>query len=163
MPRVVSLQPDAIAAADLGHFAYKLDLGVTTWQNVPAFSLLFRYPPGVAGLIRPQDGQFMSFAPMAILVLARVGASVAESVEELQPVTNVSLHGGTAEKDVARMTEAYQLFRNNARVRGDDLDSSIKDSAEIIRAYWSLREWMRAGMLEKTEIQAASTTLVCLP
>lgn len=162
MPRIVSLQPDAVAAADLGHFAYKIDIGVTLWHNVPAFSLLYRYPPGNSGAFR-HDGAFMSFSPGSILVLARVAAKIAESVEELQPVADTSLVLGEVEKDIARMTEAYQLFRNNPRLRADDLDSTVKESAQVIRGYWSLRDWMRSGMEEKKEIVVASTTMVCLP
>lgn len=162
MPRVVSLQPNAVTAADLGYFAYKIDLGVTTLRNVPAFSLVYRYPPTPVGVFRP-DGPWQSFYDAAVLVLARIPVSVAADVAALQPVVAVSLDGGSLDADIARMHEAYQLFKNEPKIRTDYLEEAINDSDEVLKGYWSLRDWMKTGMTERKEIVVKDTTMVCLP
>jgi hypothetical protein len=162
---VVSLQPTATVVADLGHFAYRLDLGVTTVRDVPAFSLVYRYPPLTTALMRP-DGQVVPLASMALIALARVPITVAESPDALQRVVEVSLDGGTLDKDIARMTEAYQLFRNSPRTRVETLEGCVKDSAEVLKAYWGVREWLAEGAGEKRAIALPTdppTQLVLLP
>lgn len=162
MPRIVSLQPGATSSADLGHVAYQFELGATGWRNIPSFSLLYRYPFYTAPGTFRADGQPWLFST-STLTLARVQVPIAESLEALTRVTEVSLDGGSLEADVARMTEAYQLFKNDNRVRADRLDEAIKASAVVVQAYWSLRQWLAAGMTEKHEIDVVHTKLVCLP
>lgn len=160
MPRVVSLHPGGVTTVDLGHFAYRIDLGVVPMRDVSCFSLVYRYPPNTTALMRFDGTQIPLSAMMA---LARVPAPVAESMEALQKVVEVSLDGGSLDADIERMTEAYQLFRNSPRVRVEALDGCVKDSVEVLKAYWALREWMRSGMKEPQEVVVLTTTLVLQP
>ncbi len=163
MPRIVSIQPDAVSSADLGHYAYRLDIGVTMWRNTPAFSLVYRYPPGSAGTYRPTDGQFHSFASGAVLSLARVKIGIAETTDALQRIVDVCLDEGDLDKNIERMTEAYQLFRNEPRLREDRLEAAISESAEILRLFWELRRWMQEGMVERRDFAVQGTSVICLP
>lgn len=163
MPRIVSLQPNAVAVADLGYFAYKIDVGVTSFKNVPAFSLVYRYPPNPIGLYRPADSEWVGLAEAAVITLARVQISVAEDANALRRVTEVSLDGGSLDTDLARMHEAYQLFKNDPKIRIDKLEEAINDSDEVVKGYWLLREWMKTGMAERKEIVVKETTMVCFP
>lgn len=162
MPRAVALLPGSVAVADFGHYAYRLDLASTMVRDVPSFSLVYRYPPNPVALMRP-DGQAIPLGNFGMITLARAQAQIAASTEELQRVVEVSLDGGTREKDIERMTEAYQLFRNAAKTRIELLDLCAKDSAEIIKAYWSVREWVEAGMTERVTLDVLTGKLVLQP
>jgi hypothetical protein len=162
MPRAVALLPGAIAVADLGHFVYRLELAATMSRDVPSFSLVYRYPPNPVALMQP-DGRVIPLGNFGMITLARAPAQIAATVEELQRVVEVSLDGGTRDKDIERMTEAYQLFRNSPKTRAEVLDLCVKDSAEIIKAYWSVREWIETGMKEATTLDVLNAKLVLQP
>lgn len=145
MPRLLSFQPNGVAVADLGYFAYRLDIGSTVSNGIPFFSFVYKIPP-----------------TGAMLALFRAPISIADNDAELNRVTSVSLDGGTLELDTARVKEAYQLFRNKD-VRADALNKCIDDSIEVIKAYWAARDWLEAGAVEKKEFTALATKLMMLP
>lgn len=162
MPRIVALLPNGVASVDVGHYACRIDLATTTIRGSPAFSLVYRYPPNPVALMQP-DGRPIPMAAFGVVALARASAQgVARAVEELDRVVEVSLDGGTREKDIARMTEAYQLFRNGP-ARGETIDACVKDSAAILDAYWSVREWMEDGMREAKKLDVLTGKLALQP
>ncbi len=145
MPRLLSFQPNGVAVADLNYFAYRLDIGATVQNKIPFFSFVYKIPP-----------------TGAMLALFRAPISIADDDAELVRVTSVSLEGGTLGLDTDRVKEAYQLFRNKD-VRGDALTECINASIEVLKAYWSVRDWLEAGAAEKKEFSALSTKLVMQP
>lgn len=177
MPRVVALRRGSIATADLGHVTCQLRGGasdaVIDGVSVPAFSLLYRYPPSTTELFRV-DGVHR-IVPAQEVNLVQVPISLAESVEELSRIASVSFSAGDADRDKLRMTEAFNMFRNRAReIAVTRIDACVRDAFEVVKCYYDICAWVRDGMTDKKEVRVTTsymqregetleTTLVLLP
>lgn len=169
MPRIIALSPLETAVVDLGHFSWRLGIDATTLETkegpVPCFSLVWRYTPAQLGAFRPQDGAFLPLSGGAMTPLVRLEVDFQRGLTtaDLKPVTAVAITRGNATDDIARMTEAYNLFRN-ARPNTEQLERCIKDSAAIVTAYWDIRDWIRAGMKERKDMTVlVGSDLVLMP
>ena len=169
MPRIIALMPTETTVVDLGYFAWRLGIDATTLPTkegpVPCFSLVWRYQPAQLGEFRPADSSFMPLTAAAMIPLVRLEVDFQRELTTamLVPVTAVSLTRGNAADDIARMTEAYNLFRNG-RPNTEQLEQCIADSAKIITAYWDIRDWIRAGMKERKDMTVLpSSDLVLMP
>jgi len=177
MPRIVSLRRGSIATADPGYVTCQLRGGasaaVIDGDIVPAFSLLYRYPPMTTELFRV-NGDHRIVPPQEVS-LVQVPISLAESVEELARIASVSFSAGDAERDKPRVVEAFNMFRNRSReIASARIDACVRDAFEVVKCYYDLCAWMRSGMGEKKELQVATsymqregetleTTLVLMP
>ena len=96
--------------------------------------------------------------------LARVSIPVASSAAEVDRVTSVILEGGTVDNDMARLTEAFSLFKNNPRVKGDVYDATLVECKDLLRGYWDIRLWLEEGYKEQKTLKLpGSTTLLLMP
>lgn len=71
--------------------------------------------------------------------LCEVTVPFAESVAAVERVAKVALQGGTKDRDIERMSEAFKLFANNPKLKGDILESTIGEAAKLIEVYWAIR------------------------
>lgn len=126
---------------------WRMMIGVTMQGQVPCFSLMLRYPPG---------------SPQEQIALARVACPVTEDAHALQRVADVALDGGTLDADQERTREAFNLFKNNDRLKGDVLEQCIEDSFKILSAYWTIRNWVIEGCKEDCEVEVTDHTKLIL-
>ena len=131
---------------------WRLSLGVTSDTDNNVYMAIMFYYPGMPGHPVPQ----IALAKVNIPPAAQPGG-----MESLTKVAAVSLEGGTVEADIARMTEAFNLFGNMPRVKREAIDSSVRDVTELLRGYWQLREWLTGDLVASTTIDACGTTLIC--
>jgi hypothetical protein len=174
MPRIVALRPGSVAGADLGHVTFRLGLGVSRWADHWCFSLMFFYPPTTTALFRPVDSLFYTLPP-AFVALVQAPISLATSEEELSRVTSVAAGNGSADIDLQRMNEAFEMFKNrDGRVDQNMLDACKRDAHEVVKVFDRVRQWVAAGMTKpetqvvvtsyaQKEGQSMETTLVCTP
>jgi hypothetical protein len=132
MALLVSSVPGSTTGVPLSQNAFwRLQLGVAAVEQTPALSLAVRYPPG---------------GPADIIALARSPVPVAQSPDEVQRIADVGLLGGSLDRDLERITEAYQMFKNNPRTpSGAALEEAINGGHAIVRAYWGVRDWLLSG------------------
>ena len=179
MPRLIALRRGSIVGADLGNVTYQIGLGATILQAdrdepVFCFSLLYRYPPNPAALYRPADSA-LDVRPAASTTLLQVPISLAESAEELERITAVSVGHQDKDQDLARMTEAFNLMNNRSRsIAKETLQACVRDAHEVVKAYYQLRQWIEEGAVKlqtikivtsysQREGQTMESVLVCQP
>jgi hypothetical protein len=150
MPLLLSSGPQGTTGVDLGNNAFwRLQLSVVMVDQTPALALVVRYPPG---------------EPHNQVALLRVPVSVAQDPQEVVRIAEVGLDTGTRDGDMARLKEAFQLFRNNPRVPGQAvLQGAIEEGTKIVTAYWDIREWLFAGAKENLHIKLDTQELLGLP
>lgn len=159
MPRIIALLPGAVASVDLGHFACRLDLGVTQVGTVPALALVYRFPPSPPALFI--NNALVSLASFAQITLVRSVMEFAEDTQSVQRVADVGLAGGTREADAARITEAFKMFHNMPRARREAVEEATKEGLEVLNAYWFVRDWLSGGATENTQSDFLGTRLLC--
>lgn len=144
MPLLVSSSPNHTTAIHIQANAFvRFCLGTTMIDETPGLALVAKYPP---------QGD--------IIALQAVPVSVAQSAEEVQRLASVGLAGGTQEEDRKRLTEAYEMFKNNPRVPSQSaLDEAVQQGLTIIDSYWQLRNWLLNGCREELSIQEGNRLL----
>ncbi len=174
MPRILALRPGSIVGGDLGHVAFRITLGATTYGEHPCFALQYEYAPATSALYRPVDSQYHQL-PFDALSLVRVPISLAENQEEVARIASVATGSGSDEIDAKRLAEAFELMKNRARsVAQEQLTACVRDAGEVVKAYNAVRAWIGGGMLKLATIpvvtsyaqkegQSLETTLVCQP
>ncbi len=161
MPRIVALRRGSVVGADLGHVTFQLSLGATSIpvgdDQLHCFSLLFSYPQATSHSWRPVDSALFQ-APPGTTSLVQVPIALAESQEELERVARASAGLSTMEKDIARMTEAFNLFKNRPReIAQARLDACVRDASEVVKGYYDIREWITGGMHKQKEIKMVTS------
>jgi hypothetical protein len=135
MPAIWTFGPTNVTGVDLSANAFwRLALGATQSNSMPWLTLVLIYPPA--------PGQTTQHTQIA---LARSAVAVTDKVEDVLKLAEVSLSQGSLEKDMARMTEAFNMFKNNKGVRQDILESDLKAALEVLDGYWKIRNWLRNG------------------
>jgi len=156
--RIMSFGPAGTIGLELGqNWCWRLSLGasVDPHTRVVYFILAGTYTPPDYGLAQ------VAFNRVA---LARTAIPVASQVEEVQRVADVVLQGGNPETDQSRLTEAFNMFRNNPRVKGDMLATCVGDAAKVLQAYWQVREWLESGATERRTIETVPDyRIICVP
>jgi hypothetical protein len=134
MPSIWTFGPTNVTGVDLGANAFwRLALGATQSNNMPWLTLVLIYPPAAGQTVQQTQ-----------IALARSAIAVTDKVEDVLKLAEVSLSMGSQEKDLARMTEAFLMFKNG-KVRQDILDSDLKAALEVLDGYWKIRNWLKAG------------------
>jgi hypothetical protein len=142
MPAIWTFGPENSTGIDLSANAFwRVTLGAVQASEMAWLALVAIYPPAPGQTIQQTQ-----------IVLARAGVPVAGKVEDVLRVAQVSVSSGSLENDTIRMTEAFNLFKNSPRTKQEVLEISLRDSLEILKAYWSLREWLMAGATEPKEL-----------
>lgn len=77
--------------------------------------------------------------------LAQVTVPFAQDAESVSRVANAALKGGTLDEDLARTSEAFKLFQNDAKLKGSVLEDTAKEASELIKAYWKIRSELEQG------------------
>lgn len=153
MPAVWTFGPENITGIDLSANAFwRLQLGATWAAEVPWLSLVMIYPPA--------PGQTTM---QTRIVLARTSVPVTGKQEDVERVAQVSVSSGSLDRDLERMTEAFNLFKNSPRIKTDMLESSLRDASEILKAYWRVREWLEAGGKEQVLIDVPPYRIMLRP
>jgi energy-coupling factor transporter ATP-binding protein EcfA2 len=150
MPAIWTFGPDNTTGIDLSANAFwRLVLGATGGGNRPLWlTLALIYPPAPGQTILNTQ-----------ITLARSPISVTDKTDDVLRLAEVSVSMGSLEKDRERMTEAFNLFKNNPRVRQDVLDGDLKGALEILDAYWSVRDWLFVGAAESKQLAVGSYVL----
>ncbi len=162
MARLVALRPGAVAiVVDLAYFAYRLEFGATLWNTTPCFSLVYSYPPSPMGTY--VERTFVSFAAMARVALARLPVEFAQNEAELENIARAANESDSVDVLKTRTVEAFQLFRNNARISKTQIDESAAHALQLALVAWEIRDWMVDGMTEKKEWSPLGTRLIGQP
>lgn len=153
MPAIWTFGPENSTGIDLSANAFwRVTLGAVYASEMSWLALIMIYPPAPGQTTHQTQ-----------IVLARAGVPVAGKVEEVMRVAQVSVSSGSLEHDIARMTEAFNLFKNNPRTKQEILEISLRDSLEILKAYWNVREWLMQGASESKELIIPPYTLKLRP
>lgn len=153
MPAIWTFGPENSTGIDLSANAFwRVTLGGVFMWEMSWLALVAIYPPAPGQTTQQTQ-----------IVLARAGIPVASKIEEVFRVAQVSVSTGSIEGDMARMTEAFNLFKNSPRIKQEVLDSSLRDALEILKAYWSVRDWLFSGATEYKEIQVPPFTIKLRP
>ena len=133
MPTLLSSGPQGTTGVTLENNAFwRLQLGAT---GDVALALIIRYPPAQAA---------------NIVALAKCPVGIATTPEEVQRVAEVILTTGTKEGDMARLEEAYNLFKNNNRApSASALEAAVADGKELLEVYYELQEWIMQGSVNR--------------
>lgn len=172
-PRILSLVAGSITNVNLNQLAFwRLEIGssqmVTSSGETPAFTLFLRYPSMLAATFGTQVTATYPATVQVyqmsnpLITLARTAIPIAKELGELEQVTKVALEGGSRDLDAARTREAFNLFKNNVQIKGNAMESCIKDSIKIIDAYWDIRMWVENGFAESKKLEPAEHTTVLL-
>lgn len=142
MPAIWTFGPQNTTGIDLSANAFwRLSLSAVTSHEMPWLALVAIYPPAPGQTIQQTQ-----------IVLARCGINVASKIEDVFRIAEVALSSGTMDGDIKRMTESFNLFKNDQRVKQEILDICVRDATEIVKAYWAVRDWLMAGATESKEI-----------
>ena len=142
MPAIWTFGPENSTGIDLAANAFwRITLGAVQASDMAWLALVAIYPPAPGQTIQQTQ-----------IVLARAGVPVAGKIEDVLRVAQVSVSSGSLENDTARMTEAFNLFKNSPRTKQEILEISLRDSLEILKAYWTVREWLMGGAAEAKEL-----------
>lgn len=153
MPAIWAFGPEHATGIDLSANAFwRLKLGAVYQSEMSWLALVVIYPPA--------PGQTVQQTQIA---LARVGVPIASRVEDVLRIAEVSLSSGLLDDDMRRMTEAFNLFKNSPRMKQEILDVSLKDSLEILKAYWTLRDWLVDGATKAVDLVVHSYLIKLRP
>lgn len=153
MPAIWTFGPENSTGIDLSANAFwRVTLGGVYMWEMSWLALVAIYPPAPGQTTQQTQ-----------IVLARAGIPVASKIEDVLRVAQVSVSTGSIEGDTARMTEAFNLFKNSPRTKQETLDNSLRDALEILKAYWSVREWLFAGATDAKQIDVAPFTIKLRP
>ena len=153
MPAIWTFGPENTTGIDLSANAFwRIALSAVQAHDMSWLALVVIYPPAPGQTIHQTQ-----------IVLARSGVQIATKIDDVFRVAQVSVSSGSLENDTIRMTEAFNLFKNSGRVKQEMLDLSLRDALEILKAYWTMREWLFAGATEAKEIQINPYTIKLRP
>jgi hypothetical protein len=152
MPAIWTFGPDNVTGIDLSANAFwRVTLSAVQMMGQPWLSLSLIYPPAAGQTIMQTQ-----------IVLAKTGVPCTDKIDDVLRVALVSVSSGSLERDQERMTEAFNLFKNN-KVKTEVLEVSLKDALEILQAYWQMRDWLQAGAQEGKDISVASYIIKLRP
>jgi hypothetical protein len=153
MPAIWTFGPSNVTGIDLGANAFwRLALGAVHAQSVPWLSLNLIYPPAAGQTIQQTQ-----------ISLARSGVSLTDKVEDVLRIADVSVSMGSQERDRERMTEAFNLFKNNGKVRQETLEADLKGALTILDAYWDIRSWLFEGATDVKDLPVGSYLIKLRP
>lgn len=154
MPALWTFGPENCTGIDLSANAFwRITLSAVHMTEMSWLALVAVYPPAPGQTI--QNTQ---------IVLARAGIPVAGKIEDVLRIAQVSVSTGSLEHDLNRMNEAFLMFKNGPRaIKQEVLESNLRDASEILKAYWSVREWLMAGATEAKEVIIPPYTLKLRP
>lgn len=153
MPAIWTFGPENATGIDLSANAFwRVSLGGIYKYEMSWLALVLIYPPAQGQTVQQTQ-----------IVLARAGIPVAGKIDDVLRVAEVSVSTGSIDGDTARMTEAFNLFKNNPRTKQETLDMSLRDGLDILKAYWSVRDWLMGGAGEAKEITIGNFVLKLRP
>jgi hypothetical protein len=152
MPAIWTFGPDNVTGIDLSANAFwRVTLSAVQMMGQPWLALCLIYPPAAGQTIM-----------QTMIVLTKTGVPCTDKIDDVLRVAQVSVSSGSLEKDQERMTEAFNLFKNS-KVKAEVLEVSLRDSLEILQAYWQLRGWLQDGAREEKDISVANYTIKLRP
>lgn len=101
--------------------------------------------------------------PGNIIALAKGHVRIAKDAGSLQKVAAVALDGGNLDADVARTTEALNLFRNDPKIKAEHFDEAVKVATKILTVYWQIKDWIISGMKDQINITMDESIIHCVP
>ena len=153
MPAIWTFGPENATGIDLSTNAFwRVTLGGVYKYDMSWLALVAIYPPAPGQTVQQTQ-----------IVLARTGIPVASRIEDVLKLAEVSVSTGTLDGDTLRMTEAFNMFKNNPRTKQEILESSTRDGLEVLTAYWTVRDWLMSGAKEGKDVQLGSFTIKLRP
>lgn len=135
MPSLITFGRGHTTGVDLGANAFwRIMLGATSATEM---GLVVVYPPG---------------GTSNRISLASVEVNIAKQVQEIEQVAKTCLSMGTLDGDIARATEAMNLFRMHSHVGDKAFEEAVGQVLLLVRAYWQLRTWFEQGAAERLVI-----------
>jgi hypothetical protein len=128
MPSLMVFGPGHTTGIDLGTNAFwRITLAATSPTEM---GLVVTYPPG---------GSANKIA------LAKIELSIAKNSDEIENVAKSCLMMGTMDLDLARASEAMNLFKMHRNVQENNFKEASDRAADLVRAYWALRGWLESN------------------
>lgn len=128
MPSLISFGRNNTTGIDLSANSFwRLTMGVASPTEM---ALVVIYPPG---------------GPTNRIALVKIEVLVAKNFEEIEKVAQTCISMGTLEGDIARATEAMNLFRMHGHVSDKQIEEALSSVLQLVRAYWALRNWLESG------------------
>jgi len=125
MPSLMVFGPGHTTGIDLGTNAFwRITLGATSAKEM---GLVVIYPPG---------------APGNRIALAKIELLIAKEADEIENVARNCLMIGNLDLDIARATEAMNLFKMHRNVNEHNFKEASDRVIELVRTYWALRSWL---------------------
>lgn len=153
MPSIWTFGPQNVTGIDLSANAFwRVMLGATVAMDVPWLTLAVIYPPASGQTVHQTQ-----------ITLARTSVPVTSRVEDVMRVAEVSISTGSLDQDISRMTEAFNLFKNNPRTKQEVLETSLRDALEILQAYWQVREWLFTGAKNDKDLPVSGYVIKLRP
>jgi hypothetical protein len=149
MPSIWTFGPENTTGVDLGANAFwrimlgAVQTGSTIWMSV---SLI--YPPSAGQTIQQTQ-----------ITLARAGIPVTDRVDDVMRIAQVSISTGSRDGDKGRMTEAFNLFKNNGKAKQEIVEIALRDGLKMVEVYWDIRDWLTAGAMENRDVTALDYTI----
>ena len=152
MPSIVSFGKGSTTGIDLKANAFwRLTLGATSATEM---ALVIIYPPASYDMALTRANK---------LALAKAEVNIAKQADEIENVAGVALQGGTLDLDIARATEAMNLFRMHARTKEEAFEQSLSNVLALVRCYWAIRGWLETGATERLTHDIGGYRLQCNP
>jgi hypothetical protein len=161
MPRLTSYRGGGLTSVDLGGGWWRLQVAAVPSARGAGLGLVYRYPPAMP--IVANGGSWLATSDFAQLALAVADVDLAAGVADLKPIADVAIAAGDRDKDVARVTEALNLFRNLPRVKEETMEVITRDVVAVVDGYWKLVAWHRAGCGDRIEVMVADAVIVGTP
>lgn len=166
MPRLAAFRPGHLAVVvELGVLPYyQVLFGATTWDRTPCFALQVMYPPSPLALMRP-DGVPFPLTEFARVTLLRLPVHFSTEAGEVDKIAKAGNDSATIDEALSRVPEAFNLFKNNPRVKADEVERVGKDAAELVKVGWDLRMWLlgSAEPPQRKQWDVLGATLVATP
>lgn len=129
MPSLISFGKTNTTGIDLSANSFwRVTMGAASATEM---ALVVIYPPG---------------GPTNRIALVKTEVLVAKNPEEIEKVAQNCVSMGSLELDIARATEAMNLFRMHGHVGEKQFEEALSAVLQLVRTYWVLRNWLESGM-----------------
>lgn len=154
MPReILSFAPENITGVEVSGF-WRLHLGPAPVAGKVGIGLLFYKYMGPGS-----TPTALAKLPVGFVSSQNTG----EAQRSIQLVADKCICMNDPDADKQRSAEAWQMFRNSGASERD-VEAVVDNVAELIEAYWKLRQWAEGGFGGRLEVSvpAAQTRLVAI-
>lgn len=145
---VISVERRRVTSAPLhGASTWRLGIDVVGWDETTlGIAMGVTYQADLVALVR---------MPMALISYTPLSSTAAHSVAAAKRIASRFIATGDETRDMESTREAFQLFRNDARITEPQINGYVKQAQEVVKAYW----WLRRRLFGQAESDDPVLTL----